>query len=276
MSTESTPTEIQESLERPFTQEALRVNEARGLTYIPVSEVIARLNAVLGLNWEFRVRSNEVSTDVPGWVVCHGTLTLHLPDGRSVSRDGFGGQAIKTKRSGDVVDLGDEFKGASSDALKKAAQSFGIALDLARTEEAVWAESLAARPDPDPALVLKVRELLESSPAELRKEAKQWWKQRFHGSIETALDSEIEDLLNFLQRPNLKVPVATPVEADEPPGLVDEINDVLDTLDPPAFERAKGHWKKTYGAKKLRAGTVEEQEEFLAFIRLLGLGGEVE
>jgi hypothetical protein len=49
-----------------------------------------------------------------------------------ITRDGVGGQTIKRKRDGGIVDLGDEYKGAVSDALKKAAQSFGVGLYLAR------------------------------------------------------------------------------------------------------------------------------------------------
>jgi hypothetical protein len=53
-----------------------------------------------------------------------------------VTRDGVGGQTIKRKRDGGIVDLGDEYKGAVSDALKKAAQSFGVGLYLARGHSA--------------------------------------------------------------------------------------------------------------------------------------------
>jgi hypothetical protein len=62
-----------------------------------------------------------------------------------VTRDGIGGQTIKRKKDGTIVDLGDEFKGAVSDALKKAAQALGVGLYLARSEEAMSEEYLSER-----------------------------------------------------------------------------------------------------------------------------------
>ena len=104
------------------------------LTYIPVGEVIARANEVLGFGWAFEV----VDTHLDGeWITAH--VRLHVSgtseEGHySSTRDGFGGQKIKYTKAGSIVDLGDEFKGAVSDALKKAFQSFGVALYLARDE----------------------------------------------------------------------------------------------------------------------------------------------
>ena len=52
-------------------------------------------------------------------------------------------------RNGDILDLGDEMKGAVSDALKKAAQHFGVGLYLARSEESMhleYAEEQAVSP----------------------------------------------------------------------------------------------------------------------------------
>ena len=49
-------------------------------------------------------------------------------------RDGFGGQQIKHTRAGAILDLGHEYKGAVSDALKKGLQAFGVALYLASDE----------------------------------------------------------------------------------------------------------------------------------------------
>jgi hypothetical protein len=68
-----------------------------------------------------------------------------------VTRDGIGGQKIKRTKNGDIVDLGDEMKGAVSDALKKAAQTLGVGLYLARSEEAMYAESYAEAISPQPA-----------------------------------------------------------------------------------------------------------------------------
>lgn len=104
------------------------------LTYIPVGEVIARANEVLGFGWSYDVVDTARDGD---WITAHVRLRVAgtSDEGHySASRDGFGGQKIKYTRAGDIVDLGDEFKGAVSDALKKAFQAFGVALYLARDE----------------------------------------------------------------------------------------------------------------------------------------------
>ena len=119
------------------------------LTYIPVSEVITRLNKVLGFDgWSYEIVKTERDALDPDFIIAHVRLSVYLDSGRfvSVTKDGFGGQKIKRTKQGDIVDLGDEYKGAVSDALKKAAQTLGIALYLARTEEAM--EIIDAIPEP--------------------------------------------------------------------------------------------------------------------------------
>jgi len=110
------------------------------LTYIPVSEVINRMNRVIGLGWSSEVIRVERDTLDPDFIVAHVRVTAHI-DGITVTKDGFGGQKIKRTKAGDIVDLGDEYKGAVSDAFKKACQMLGIGLYLARAEEARDAEA---------------------------------------------------------------------------------------------------------------------------------------
>jgi hypothetical protein len=118
------------------------------LTYVPVSEVIQRLNDVLGLtawSWETdRVWRDEHD---PEWVIATGKLTATI-DGVTATKAGEGGVRVKKMKSGEPVDLGDEFKGAASDALKKAAQKFGVALYLSRKPEARRYEEPAPTRDP--------------------------------------------------------------------------------------------------------------------------------
>lgn len=133
---------MQTAMNEYFPQEVERQLKKGGsfLTYIPVSEVITRLNKVLGFDgWSSEILKCERDALDPDFIVAHVRLTV-FPNGdrySSVTKDGFGGQKIKRTKQGEIVDLGDEFKGAVSDALKKAAQSLGIGLYLARTEEAL-------------------------------------------------------------------------------------------------------------------------------------------
>ena len=141
-------TDIAKDLAEPFPKELLRQNKHKGnITYVAGSEVIARLNRVIGWDrWSYEVvrlwEAGEKQTDTgvyPMWCMAHIRLTVGDPDRTdSAARDGVGGQQVKFLNNGSGPnDLGDEYKGAVTDALKKAAQSLGVALDLARGEEAM-------------------------------------------------------------------------------------------------------------------------------------------
>jgi hypothetical protein len=143
-------------LSEPFPPEMERELRKSGtsLTYIPVSEVITRLNKVIGVDsWSFEIISCGRDTLDPDYIVAHIRMTWYsdAPFGH-VTRDGIGGQKIKRTKNGDIVDLGDEMKGAVSDALKKAAQTLGVGLYLARSEDAMYAESYAEASAPQPAV----------------------------------------------------------------------------------------------------------------------------
>lgn len=136
-------------LSEPFPREMERQLKKGGtsLTYIPVSEVITRLNKVLGVDkWSFEIISCGRDTLDPDYIVAHIRMTWYSQEPLGlIVRDGIGGQKIKRTKSGEIVDLGDEMKGAVSDALKKAAQTFGVGLYLARSEEAMLEEVAAER-----------------------------------------------------------------------------------------------------------------------------------
>lgn len=140
--------EIYGPLSEQFPREMERTLNKGGtnLTYIPVSEVITRLNKVLGVDkWSFTIIRCERDAIDPDFVVAHVRLDWHT-SGLVVSRDGIGGQKIKRTKQGSIVDLGDEFKGAISDALKKAAQTLGVGLYLARSDDAMEIEQAMDAP----------------------------------------------------------------------------------------------------------------------------------
>jgi recombination DNA repair RAD52 pathway protein len=130
-------------LNEPFPPEMERELRKGGTTlvYIPVSEVIARLNRIFGIHgWSSEIMKCDRDALDPDFIVAHVRLTIGDDSFRRIQKDGFGGQKIKRTKAGDIVDLGDEFKGAVSDALKKAAQQIGIGLYLARSDEALSLE----------------------------------------------------------------------------------------------------------------------------------------
>lgn len=142
-------TDIYSQLTEQFPAEVERQLKKSGtyLTYIPVSEVITRLNKVLGVDkWSFEIISCGRDALDPDYIVAHVRMIWSGDELRGlITRDGIGGQKIKRTKAGEIVDLGDEMKGAVSDALKKAAQSLGVGLYLARSEEALTEEYAAER-----------------------------------------------------------------------------------------------------------------------------------
>lgn len=142
--------DIGTKLAEPFAPAMLRTVNKGGanLSYIPVAEVIVRLNEVLGVDgWSYRVMERwsagerETTSGVyPEWCMAHVRLTLEKVG--CSEHDGIGGVSVKFLSNGSgPVDMGDEWKGAVSDALKKAAQAFGVGLDIARKDEAKAAEA---------------------------------------------------------------------------------------------------------------------------------------
>jgi hypothetical protein len=120
---------LAEKLEWPFPPEMVElVDKGYGkFSYVPVSEVIVRLNKVLGVgNWGMTVDSLE---PLDGWLICRVTLRVFFK-GEWVLYGAAGGHKIEK-------DTGDTAKSAVSDAFKKAASLLGIGLYLSRTPEAL-------------------------------------------------------------------------------------------------------------------------------------------
>jgi len=164
-----------------FPEENLREVKKGGarLTYIPVSEVIARMNGALGVDgWRISSSDAWIDSSNPDWVIAKVVVEIFSHDRDCwVPRIGWGGQKIKlSKGDGAPLDLGDEFKGASSDAFKKAVQAFGVGLSLARSEEAIEAELNALAEKASPAQHKLIQEALEGLPEEDKAALLDWWK----------------------------------------------------------------------------------------------------
>lgn len=189
---------VSQQLAEPFPPEVERTLSKSGtkLTYIPISEVIARLNRVLGVNgWSSETLDCGRDPLDPDWVIAKVRITAHI-DGVTVTREGVGGQQVKRTKQGAIVDLGDEFKGAESDAFKKAAQKLGIGLYLARSEDALYMEEsmYAEQPAPvaascDPEVWAAFKSNLDvMSEGELAA-LKEWWNVNFPGRGRPAPDT---------------------------------------------------------------------------------------
>lgn len=120
----------------------------RQFDYVAVAEYVARLNKVLGPNnWNYEVLKCHVQPEYKEHVIAHVRVTATV-DGTTAVKEQYGGAKIKIMKSGGVMDLGNDFKTAVSDAFKKACQGLGIALHLARSEEALALEIEESYPVP--------------------------------------------------------------------------------------------------------------------------------
>lgn len=181
--------QMAKDLAEPFAPEVEKVLKKGGasLTYIPVSEVITRMNKVFGIDgWSSEIIKCERDAHDPDFIVACVRITAYTLGERflSVTKDGYGGQKIKRTKQGDIVDLGDEFKGAVSDALKKAAQQFGVGLYLARSEEALSldeAEEAAASAPRVSDMYPKFKTFLDKFTAEQKSEVKTFWSKYSDG-----------------------------------------------------------------------------------------------
>lgn len=202
-------TNIYSSLTEVFPQEMQRsiTKSGTSLVYIPVSEVINRLNKVLGVDkWTFRILLCQRDTIDPEFVLAHVRIEWYPDHSLGISRDGFGGQKIKRNKQGGIVDLGDEFKGAISDALKKAAQTLGIGLYLARSDDALEIEQvmeteLAATPELQPQTKLIWENFMTVSKGlskAQKEELRTAWNQWSDNKATPNKNSVTEEQANFL------------------------------------------------------------------------------
>lgn len=107
-------------LTKPFPPEALEQRKGAGgrsFTYVSTPAVIRRLNRACGNRWDWRVLGHEWRENL---LICWGELTI---PGLG-TRTGYGVQQINAGGGEDLI------KGASSDAMKKAATLFGVGLEL--------------------------------------------------------------------------------------------------------------------------------------------------
>ncbi len=104
-------------------------------TYVTGTYVKRVLNLMFGWDWSFEIMDHEVSIEFKQ-VIVKGKLTVHS-NGRDIVKMQFGRQDIKFRKvteaqkiEGLPLDLGNDLKGATTDALKKCASELGIASDV--------------------------------------------------------------------------------------------------------------------------------------------------
>lgn len=97
--------------------------------YVTGTYVKKQLNILFGWNWDFEIVSFEYIMEVKQCIVL-GKLTVRTVS-RTIIKNQFGRQDIKMKKDkSGPLDLGNDLKGAATDALKKCASELGIAADV--------------------------------------------------------------------------------------------------------------------------------------------------
>lgn len=89
------------------------------------------LNLMFGWDWDFEILSEQV---LEGEVIVKGRLTCRV-NGRSITKTQFGNKEVVTKKTGGALSIGNDFKAAATDALKKCAFDLGIANDVYNPDE---------------------------------------------------------------------------------------------------------------------------------------------
>lgn len=118
-------------------------------TYVTVSYIQKALNYIFGWNWDFEVVQHGVEG---GQVWVLGKLTVRgTGPNEVIVKTQFGRADIKYKRgTKEMLDFGNDLKGATSDALKKCASMFGIASDVYGKAEYKEESGVTPRPDNQP------------------------------------------------------------------------------------------------------------------------------
>lgn len=160
---------LRQIAEQATPKHEIRVRAGRGgmqLKYTDGAYVIRTLNQAFGWDWDFVADNEELLTNngKPFEVKVRGTLTVRL-NGQAVTKTQYGCQPIEMLKNGDApVSIGDAYKGAATDAMKKCASLLGIALDLYDSDSEVNTGRKAPTPAPQP--VRQVAPPLEADPVE--------------------------------------------------------------------------------------------------------------
>ncbi|MDQ4075235.1 MAG: RAD52 family DNA repair protein [Chloroflexota bacterium] len=114
---------------------AIKQRQGRGgmtFSYVEHAWVTEKLNEAFGFNWQWEVVEYRLFPDDQDAqeVTVLGKLTVKTAGGDTVTKMQFGSSDVKRTKQGNIISIGDDLKGASSDALKKCASLLGLALDL--------------------------------------------------------------------------------------------------------------------------------------------------
>jgi hypothetical protein len=103
--------------------------------YVETGYIIDRLNKIFNYMWSFEVKEKTQNQSITQVQVL-GRLTGFIvipttpPIVQSIVKEQYGGSDVKKNQTGTPIDIADDYKAASSDALKKCASMLGVAQDI--------------------------------------------------------------------------------------------------------------------------------------------------
>lgn len=102
-------------------------------SYVTAGYVKKCLNIMFGWDWDFEILTEQV---ISGSVVVKGKLTCRS-NGRQIIKTQFGSKEIMFRKDkpDQPLNIGNDFKAAASDCLKKCASDIGIAADVYNADE---------------------------------------------------------------------------------------------------------------------------------------------
>ena len=96
--------------------------------YVEVAYIEKQLNRLFNWNWDFFIDGERIEGKM---VIVKGRLVCRTTSGITITKMQYGRKDVMYKKDGsEPLDLGNDFKSACSDALKKCASLLGIASDV--------------------------------------------------------------------------------------------------------------------------------------------------
>lgn len=139
---------------KPTPRKYIKTRKGKGgkaFDYVTGGYVNKVLNLAFGWNWDFQILDYKFDLGI-GQAFVHGRLTIRVSNqGKEITlvKEQFGRADIKfLKGTKNPVDLGNDLKAASTDAMKKCASLIGIAQDVYNKEDFAPVEVEIKKVDP--------------------------------------------------------------------------------------------------------------------------------
>lgn len=100
--------------------------------YVTGGYVKKILNLMFGFNWDFEIMDQMIEH---GEVIVKGKLTCRCGDNAIIKMQYGNKEIMNRKKDGKPMSIGNDYKAAATDALKKCAAEIGIAADIYNKED---------------------------------------------------------------------------------------------------------------------------------------------